>query len=101
MNKITDFIDFIKSNFDSHLLSIDKFKENVIFIEINCLTKEPGKEFALVITDEYVGFSTLEKPSVTGANYFSMYDEYVNDFEKAKAYTLQIKDQKYYSKAHS
>jgi hypothetical protein len=52
---------------------------------------QPKNELALAIPDEDIGFSTMEKNSSMRDDQFSLYDEYLTDFEKAKQYVLEIK----------
>lgn len=91
MGRGSNFIEFIKTTFDPRILRIAQIKESVAFIEIDCLNNQPKKELALVISDENIGFSTLEKNSPMQEDQFGLYDEYLTDFERAKEYVLEIK----------
>jgi len=85
------FIDFIKSNFDPNKVSIEQLKKNVFFVEIDCLTQEENKELSLVISDEEIAFSKIEKQTLFREDQFSNYDEFFQDLEKAKKCLMAIK----------
>ena len=92
---IEDILDFIHKNFDETKVTINRFKENRVYVDIDCLSEE-NKELAIIISDESVGFSTIEKISVTFEDQFGLYNEFLRDFEQAKARLMEIKSKGIY-----
>jgi hypothetical protein len=87
MIDIITFKDFLKENFDSSILSIDEFKPDLQFVDIDCL-KDIKKKVTLEISNQTIKVSTISKEPELD---FSLYDYCFESILDAKIFLLDIK----------
>lgn len=94
MIDISLFKKFLTNNFDTAIIQIEEFKDNLQFVEIDCLTE--NRKLIVEISDEAIKVSTISKEAVLD---FSLYDYSFNNNQEAEALILEIKKQKYLPRA--
>jgi hypothetical protein len=60
MKSVDDFIEFLKHNFSSSILSIEDFKHDLRFIEIDCLN-DKRKKIVMYVSADFVKISEVDK----------------------------------------
>jgi hypothetical protein len=81
------FTSFILMNFDPHQLFLERFKPDVLIVDIDCLAGT--KKLTLRGTDEKIEFSTISKLEELD---FSLFDFYVVNQQEAEALIIRIRD---------
>jgi len=90
MKKISNFIDFIRTVFEAKHSVFNEFNQGQYWVDIDCLF-ENDMVLTLAVTTKYIGFSKTEKvPS--SLDFSCLSNEYIEDFQVAKKYLLQIKE---------
>lgn len=80
------FLKFISENFKDDQLYIDKFKPELWFVNIDCFSNEDYK-LALVISDEDIRFSTIDKKPALD---FSLYDFVFEENKEAEIFIKKV-----------
>lgn len=87
MIDVENFIYFIKELFGSSIIYFDRFKNDLIFFEIDCLD-EVNNKLSIEVTSETIKVSSLSKlPTVD----FSLHDYSFKSSLEAKDFLYEIK----------
>ena len=86
---LDSFTNFISSNFSPDQLYIDRFKPDVLIVDIDCLAE--NKKLAIRASFNKVEFSTIDKDATLD---FSLYDFAVHTQSQAEVLLLEIKKAK-------
>ncbi|MCW3108056.1 MAG: hypothetical protein JWQ09_2562 [Segetibacter sp.] len=87
-------VDFLKENFEEEQLLIDRFKPDLIFIDVDCLKDETSK-LTMALSSELIQIATVSKEPVLD---FSLYDFNIDDIQTAMEYIRKVKDDGIYFK---
>jgi hypothetical protein len=81
-----DFIVYVSNKFNREQLSVDKFKPDLWFVEVDCFPNKPYK-LAIEISLSNIKVSTVDKnPTID----FSLYDHVFEQNKKAEDYIDRI-----------
>ena len=88
MINILKFRQFLTKVFSSEIMSIDEFKTDLQFVEIDCFKSQPNK-LVIEISCEKIKMSSISKePSID----FSLYDYVFDNINDAENLILKIKE---------
>jgi hypothetical protein len=88
MIDISAFKDFINKTFPRETISIDEYKPDLQFAEIDCFPDQPVK-LAIEVSLDSVKLSTISRePSID----LSLYEYSFEDISEAEKFVLQIRD---------
>ncbi|SFF07460.1 hypothetical protein SAMN05518672_11578 [Chitinophaga sp. CF118] len=87
MIDIIAFKQFLKENFDTSILSVDEFKPDLQFVDIDCL-KDIKRKLTLEISNQTIKVSTVSKEAELD---FSLYDYCFESVLEAQIFLSDIK----------